>query len=435
MPDTPRAPLPPDSPLRRLRVCLVALNAYPAIDPQAAGPVGGIETRAWMFARGLAARGETDVSLVVRHHRRPALDEVAGVRLVPLVDRLYRWREAVRMCVGKRAGFPWLTLHQWRTAILWQLPVVAGERLLRGRPGDPFHVDASLCKVNCDVYATFGVQSHSATVLASARAVGRPAVLILGSDGDLDEQYTPGSTFVSPYGDVGDTCWRIIHEADAIVAQTPQQQRMLKERFDRDSVVIANPIDVAEWDAGRRQPVNFGDTAGLERYVLWVGRADAVHKRPQLCVELARMCPEVDFLLVMNPRDPELEQRLRREAPRNVRFVSWVPFSRMPAIFSRAAVLVNTSLLEGFANTFLQAALSEVPIASLEVGGAFLGELGCGCFAGGDLGGLADNVRRVWESAEDASCLGRAREYVVQRHGLAQKTAELAEVLRRAASC
>lgn len=432
MPDTLRDPPPPDSPPRRLRVCLVALNAYPAIDPQAAGPVGGIETRAWMFARGLASRGDTDVSLVVRHHRWPALDEVAGVQLVPLVDRLYRWREAVRMCIGKQSGFPWLTLHQWRTALLWQLPVVAAERLLRGRPGDPFHVDARLCEVDCDVFATFGVQSHSATVLASARACGRPAVLILGSDGDLDAQYTPGSTFVSPYGDVGDTCWRIIREADAIVAQTAEQQRMLKERFDRESVVIANPIDVDEWDAGRRQPINLDDTAGLERYVLWVGRADAVHKRPQTCVELARLCPEVDFLLVMNPRDPELEQRLRHEAPRNVRFVSWVPFSRMPAVFARAAALVNTSLLEGFANTYLQAALSEVPIASLEVGAPFLAELRCGCFAGGDLGRLGGYLRRVWETREDASCLSRAREHVVQRHGLAQKAAELAEVLRGA---
>ena len=100
----------------RLRVCLVALNGWPAIDPQAAGPIGGIETRAWMFARGLAARDDMDVSFVVRHHRAPRLAVAEGVKLIPLIDRLYRWRESVRMCVGKRATFPWLTLHRWRAS-------------------------------------------------------------------------------------------------------------------------------------------------------------------------------------------------------------------------------------------------------------------------------------------------------------------------------
>src|SRR5262245_49794397 len=224
----------------RLRVCLVALNAYPAIDPQAQGPIGGIETRAWMFARGLAAREDMDVSLVVRHHRPPGLTVAEGVQLVPLVDRLYPWRAGVRMCVGKRATFPWLTLHQWRASLLWQLPVVAAERLLRGRPGDPWQPDPQLIEAPADVFCTFGVQSHSATVIGSAHAAGRSAVLILGSDGDLDEQYGPQSTFVSPYGDRGDVCWRILQEADVIVAQTTEQQCVLKVRFGRDSTVIAN---------------------------------------------------------------------------------------------------------------------------------------------------------------------------------------------------
>jgi glycosyltransferase involved in cell wall biosynthesis len=414
----------------RLRVCLVALNAYAAIDAQAQGPIGGIETRAWMFARGLAARVDMDMTFVVRHHRAPRLTIAEGVRLIPLVDRLYRWREAVRMCVGKRATFPWLTLHQWKASLLWQLPVVAAERLLRGRPGDPWQPDPRLIAAAADVLCTFGVQSHSATVIASAHAAHRPAVLVLGSDGDLDEQYGPESTFVSPYGDRGDVCWRILQEADVIVAQTPEQQRVLKERFGRESTVIANPIDVDEWDARRAQPLNTGDTAGLERYVLWIGRADAVHKRPQLCVELARMCPEVEFLLILNPRDPELEQRLRRERPPNVRIVLWVPFPRMPAVFAHAAALVNTSLLEGFANTFLQAALSEVPIASLQVGAAFLAELGCGCIADGDLRRLADHVRRVWSGGEERAALARGRQLVIQRHALTHKAAEFARLLR-----
>ena len=52
--DHPPVTAPPHS--DSLDVCLVALHALPAIQPASGRPVGGTETRAWMLARGLAAR-------------------------------------------------------------------------------------------------------------------------------------------------------------------------------------------------------------------------------------------------------------------------------------------------------------------------------------------------------------------------------------------
>lgn len=413
-----------------LRVCLVALHAYPVVEPELARGVGGIETRAWMFARGLVRHAGADVQFVVRHSGPPRREHVDGVRIVSLVDRLYDMRAAVGMCIGRRSGFPWLKLHRWRPQLLWQFPVIAAERLLRGGAGDPWRPDPRLTAIDTDVFCTFGVQSHSATVIASARTAKKPSVLILGSDGDLDPNYGPQSTFMSPYGDRGDVCWRILQEADAIIAQTPEQQAVLRERFGRESNIIANPIDADEWDAGLSIPPLAADTAGLSRFALWIGRADAVHKRPQLCVELARLCPEIPFLLIMNLRDPRLDAELRRAAPPNVRFVTSVPFTRMPGVFSRAAVLVNTSLLEGFANTFLQAALSKVPIASLQVGSTFLEDLHCGRFANGDLARLARDVQDLWQSPPGDQELEAARQHVAREHGLPAQSGRLADLLQ-----
>jgi glycosyltransferase involved in cell wall biosynthesis len=419
----------------RVSTCFVALNAWPVIDPTAGGPIGGIETRAWMFARELGRRDDVSVSFAVRHASRPHVDLIDNVHIVPIVDRLYRVREAVRLRVGKRDGFPWLALHSWSNALLWEFPLVAAERLLRGRPGDPWRPDPFISRVPADLFCTFGVQSHSATVIASAHATGRPAVLMLGSDGDLDARYVAGSTFVSPYGDRGDVCYRILSAADEIVAQTEEQQRVVRDRFGRDAHVIANPIDVEEWDARRRNVIAPETTAGLTRYVLWVGRAEPVHKRPQVLLELARLCPGVDFLMILNPRDAVFEQGIRRDAPANVRIVRQVPFADMPAVFARAAALVNTSSLEGFPNVFLQAAISGVPIASLEVGRGFLAELGCGCCGGGDVARLAAFVREMWDGGcPDRAALSRARDTVTDRHGLRQRSDELAGLLRDAAA-
>jgi glycosyltransferase involved in cell wall biosynthesis len=415
----------------RLRACLVALNAGPAITPHVAGRIGGLETRAWQFARGLSQQG-VDVQFVVRLSHLPGEERVDGVRVVPLLDRLYPIREAARMCVGKRRGFPWIEVHRWRPQLLWQLPLLAAERLLQGGPTDPWRPDERLTTLTTDVYCTFGVQSHSATVLASAQKAGRPCGLVLGSDGDLDERYTSDSTFISPYGDPGHVCWRILQEVDAIVAQTPAQAAMLRERFGREATVIRNPVDVAEWDARRTPPASNDECAGLDRFVLWIGRAESVHKRPQVCLDVARHCHDVNFLMIMNPRDPHVEATVRREAPPNVRILSAVPFARMPAVFARAAAFISTSSLEGFPNVFLQSALSRVPIAALEVGEEFIRHIGCGRFANSDISTLCAALHHFWHGGEDPHKLEAARETVIRDHGLAETTAALAHVLATA---
>ena len=401
--------------------CLTAFNAYPVIDPAAGGAIGGVETRAWMFARALARVPETRVSFVVRHSRQPAAMTVDGVELVPVVDPLFRMREAVSTMVSRSSRFPWIRLRGFSPSLLWQLPIVGADfirrRLTQGRidyrkPMEP------IVSVDADAFLTFGVVNMtSAAVIASAHARGRPAVLFLGSDSDLDERFRPDSDYISPYGDPAPLCAWIIGQADMILAQTPSQQAALKERFGRESIVIANPIDHEEWDRLAADPLPDAETGGLSRYVLWIGRAEGVHKRPQLMVELARRCPEVDFLMVLNPREPVLEARVRGEAPANLRILSQVPFPRMPALFRKAAALVSTSALEGFPNVFLQAALSRVPIASLVVAPGFLEESGAGRAFNEDREGLAAFVRKLWTKPETAEERDRARRFVIERNG------------------
>ena len=415
--------------------CLTAFNAYPVIDPAAGGAIGGVETRAWMFARALARLPGTRVSFVVRHSSRPAARAIEGVELVPVVDPLFRMREAVSTMVARSGRFPWIRFNGFSPSLLWQLPIVAADflrrRLTQGavdyrKPMEP------IVSVDADAFLTFGVVNMtSAAVIASAKARGRPAVLFLGSDSDLDERFRPDSDYVSPYGDPAPLCAWIIDQADMILAQTPDQQKTLKERFGRDSLVIANPIDHEEWDRLAADPLPDAGTGGLSRYVLWIGRAEGVHKRPQLMVELARRCPEVSFLMVLNPREPVLEARVRSEAPANLRIVSQVPFPRMPALFRKAAALVSTSALEGFPNVFLQAALSRVPIASLVVAPGFLEESGAGRAFEEDMEGLAAFVRMLWAEAPDADAEARerARRFVIERNGAEAQVGLLRDAL------
>jgi glycosyltransferase involved in cell wall biosynthesis len=320
-----------------------------------------------------------------------------------------------------------LRLKHWNPQLLWQLPTLLTLRLAERSSRDPQRPDPFYQQIDADVFCTFGVQSNSARVIASAHALGRPVVLMIGSDGDLDARYTPDSDYVSQYGDVAAVCHSILQQADAIVAQTPYQQKLLRERYGRDSTVIANPFELADWDSRVTKPVPSELRAGLDRYVLWIGRAEPLHKRPQLLLDLARLCPKVDFLMILNPRDPQIERTIHADRPVNVHIVPAVPFDLMPALFSRAVAFVSTSSLEGFPNVFLQAAASGVPIGSLEVGSDFLTAAQAGTSTDGDLDRLADFVRQSWEAPSEPSSI--ARSYVAEHHDLPTQLGRLRNVL------
>jgi glycosyltransferase involved in cell wall biosynthesis len=88
-------------------------------------------------------------------------------------------------------------------------------------------------------------------------------------------------------------------------------------------------------------------------YVLWVGR-DKPYKRAWLYVDLARMLPKDQFLMVGDIRSVQ-------DQPPNLRLLGVRNPDELPEIYSRAKLLVNTSEVEGFPNVLLEAAMHGVP--------------------------------------------------------------------------
>ena len=361
----------------------------------------------------------------------PLRDSVAdGVRIIGLRDRFYRLREAVGGFASRRAGFPWIKVHRWSPSLLWQVPLLASARLFEARPSDPRLPMPFFEQIEADLFCCFGNQATAATAIASAHATGRPAALFLGSDDDLNVGYTADSQVRNPYGDTGATCHFSLTQADAVLVQTPDQSQLLRERFGREGKLVPNPIDLQEWDARASADLPTEMHAGLDRFVLWMGRAEKIHKRPQVLLEIAKLCPEVPFLMLLNPRDPAVDAEIRRTAPGNVRIVTQVPFPWMPALCRRAIACINTSSLEGFPNAFLQAAASRVPIVSLNVGQSFLEQSRAGEFVDGDLGKAAEALRELWKSSEKGAACGESgRAFVEQQHSVESVVASFAEVL------
>ena len=413
-----------------LRLCIVAFNAYPAVNPASGGQVGGTETRAWLLARQLAKLPDLQVSLAVRTTEPIRQEVVDGVRMIGLRDRFYRLREAVGGFASRQPGFPWIKVHRWSPSLVWQVPLLATARLFEARPGDPRQPMPFFEQIDADLFCCFGNQATAATAIASAHATGRPAALFLGSDDDLNPTYTAESVVRNPYGDTGATCHFSLTQADTVFVQTPEQQQLLRDRFDREGILIPNPIDLHEWDTRSEASLPAELCGGLDQFVLWMGRAENIHKRPQVMVEIAKLCPEVPVLMLLNPRDPAVDAEVRRTAPGNVRIVTQVPFPLMPALFRMASAYINTSSLEGFPNAFLQAAASRIPIVSLNVGRAFLEQSQAGVIVGENEAAAAEELRRLMDSPEQQVSRGAAgRKYIERHHTIEAVTARFAESL------
>ena len=416
-----------------MRVCFVSHHAFQLFEPRCSAPIGGAETHAFLLARGLADLERYEVSFVVQTPRLFRERKVGKIRLWNLGSVFDSIRHDVSQRVDVLDHSPWLRIREWHPSILWGIPILATLRCFRGRPLQSGQPHPLLHKLAPDVICCFGVSGHAATAIASAKEIGCRSILFLESNNDLDERFEKDSTYVTPYGERGDLCYRVLKYADTIVAQSSLQQTILLDRFGRDSVCMTNAVDLTWWDQMSKDECRtFHEYAVPSPYVLWIGRADQFHKRPALCLELARLCPSVSFAMILNPGDAAIEREVKTSAPANVTIIPRVPYHEMPAALHGAVAYVSTGSneYEGSPNVFLQAAASQVPVLTLEVSSEQLQDAGGIVGAEGDLNALASSLRRVWSESQYRHQIGkRGRDYVEQNCQASHVAGELASLL------
>jgi glycosyltransferase involved in cell wall biosynthesis len=149
-----------------------------------------------------------------------------------------------------------------------------------------------------------------------------------------------------------------LRRADAILAQSANQQELLRRNYGLDSSVVASLVDIPD----STTPLSERDIA-----VLWVSNIQRL-KRPEMFLELAQRLPTFPASMVggAQPKARHLFERVRIAASRvsNVTFHGPLPYRATQQLLDRARVLVNTSEIEGFPNTFLQAWARGIPVVS-----------------------------------------------------------------------
>jgi glycosyltransferase involved in cell wall biosynthesis len=277
------------------------------------------------------------------------------------------------------------------------------------------------------VTCCFGNNCISAQIIADCRRAGVQTVLCIASDDDLAHDYRPDEMSLNDYQTPRWMAHFALENADHVFVQTECQLRTLESRFGRRGELIRNPVDISaddrlQWPARAERNV-----------VLWIGRSDTFHKQPLLMLDLAKRCPDLPFLMILNKTNGDVFDAVQAQRPSNLAIVERVPHQEIWDYYRRARVFVSTSAYEGFPNTFLQCAAAGVPVASLAVDPeGILSRHGCGLLAGGSLEELERNVRALWTDAELAESHALTfHRYALAHHGLNSQVERFESLLKQ----
>ncbi len=302
----------------RPSICFVGLQNLPVLAPEYTRPgIGGAERQQTLLAKALVRQG-FEVSMIVHDYGQADGHVWNGITTF----RAYRPTE----------GIPILRFVSPRWTSVW----------------------AAMKRADADIYYVSCAGMLIGEVAMFARWYGRKAVFRVANNSDCEPVLKrirhARDRVLYRYG---------LRNADLVLAQTSTQESLLRSNLGRASRVVPSLSDL-----GERRP----ERGTRDISVLWVSNIRR-QKRPDLLLELARRMPQVQFDMVGGPvNGAEVLFETISDAARtlpNVRFHGFVPHHEVALLYERARVFVNTSEMEGFPNTYMQAWSRGTPVAAL----------------------------------------------------------------------
>ncbi|HZF14578.1 MAG TPA: glycosyltransferase family 4 protein [Steroidobacteraceae bacterium] len=345
-----------------MKICLVGLDSLPVLSPAFRQyTAGGESVQQTLLARALVRRGH-EVSLVVHDYGQPDDLRCDGVRVL----KAYR----------PEAGWPIARFLHPRWTGLW----------------------SALRRAAADLYYTSCAGMHVGMLAMYCKRHGSRFVFRSASDADCDPSRLlvrfARDRWLYDYG---------LRRANAILVQSMVQAASLKRSFGLASRVAAMLIE---------QPA---PTVNRDIDLIWVANIRNV-KRPDRILALARQCPDMRIHLVGGPLPGEeaLFESVQRDvqALSNVICHGRVSYSDANDLYGRARLLINTSDVEGFPNSFLQAWIRGVPVVTLFDPDGVIGTHGLGVTVA-HFDGMHDAVRTLLaDSAQWSATSDRCRRFM-----------------------
>lgn len=254
--------------------------------------------------------------------------------------------------------------------------------------------------------------AYSGIAAFYAKRYGKSMVLNIASARDAEITRPPINPFfvsnciVEYLGRYG------LSNADVVVAQNKEQQKAMQSNYGRDCICISSGHPVPNGPFLKQDiPI-----------IIWVANIKPV-KQLEIFIQLADTLQSTNakFVCVGRPSSGYYMEKILKKTNGldNFVFTGEVPHEEANRLISSASILVNTSLNEGFPNTFIQAWLRETPVISLNANPSnILTEERIG-FCSNTFDQLVNDVRILLDNKSDRIAMGqRAREYAIIHHDI-----------------
>jgi len=196
-----------------------------------------------------------------------------------------------------------------------------------------------------------------------ARESGADMIWHIAHDTDLmpfQESFSPRSIFKY----IEYLCLRFgIRNTPKIIAQTKFQDDLLYKHFGkRANAIVPNFHHSPKELILKETPIK----------IIWVANLKP-YKRPELFVRLARELSDlkdVKFIMIGKPQYKKAWVENLLDSANDINAFEVIhdaSFDQVNEILSKSHIFVNTSLLEGFPNTFIQSWMRKVPVVSLSI--------------------------------------------------------------------
>lgn len=150
---------------------------------------------------------------------------------------------------------------------------------------------------------------------------------------------------------------KAIDRIDYVIAQNQIQKDFYNESFKNVYIPIVPNIWIEKIGAVNKNKINYS--------FIWVANISD-NKRPLWFVNLAVQLPQYKFALVGSPFNQSLFNECKSMAAHlpNLDILGYLSLIEVNELVACSKVLVCTSIIEGFPNTFLQALSANVPLLS-----------------------------------------------------------------------
>jgi glycosyltransferase involved in cell wall biosynthesis len=355
---------------RPLRVCFVGLGNLPVLAREYNHhSIGGEQVQQTLLACALAREGY-DVSMVTADYGQPDGAVWEGVK--------------VYKAYAPNAGVPVVRFIHPRWTGVWN----------------------ALQRADADVYYVSCAGAIVGEVAMFCRKFGRKMIFRVASDRDCEREgllikYWRDKKLYQ-YG---------LRRADGVLAQSAAQINRLRANYSVSSRIAGMLVEQSD---------NVKPFAERDWPALWINNFRPL-KRPELYLELASRLPELAFHIVggaIPGQEAYYEASKARAASHaNAVFHGAAPYHNVNPMYGRAKVFVNTSEIEGFPNSYLQAWMRGTPVITFIDPDGLIAREGLGAVVR-DTEELVEAVRRLcldpkaWREASD-----RCRAYMLRHYG------------------